>query len=224
MTIRHIAAGLALILLAGCSARVPAPPRQAATPVLPPTILDAEQACLVELRNGRVQYEPLQSFETDQGCGIANPVRVTAASVPWNRPAILSCRLATQVQRYEIELVQPIALRHFGQTVRRIHHAGTYDCRAKRTQQVRAGGGSRGGSLSEHAKGRAIDITAFELADGSLVSVKNHWKAGGARQAFLHELAKASCGMFNVVLTPNHDYLHRDHFHLDIGPYTRCGY
>ena len=85
-------------------------------------------------------------------------------------------------------------------------------------------GTSKGGRLSEHATGRAIDFAGIELADGRVISVKRDWRAGGANGAFLHDLARASCKRFNVVLTPNHDRLHQDHIHLDIGPHTLCGY
>ena len=70
----------------------------------------------------------------------------------------------------------------------------------------------------------AIDLMAFELADGTMVSVKRDWREGGAKAAFLKDVARASCSTFNVVLTPNHDRFHQDHLHLDIGPHTLCGY
>ncbi|MEW5726798.1 MAG: extensin family protein [Pseudomonadota bacterium] len=216
---------LFLALLAGC-ARPPAPaPVVVAPPV--PQVVDPDTACLQELSRLAVAYEPLQSFAGEDGCGIDNPVRVSQAAIAWNRPGTLSCRLARTLVRYETELVQPLALKHFGQPVRKLLHAGTYDCRYRRNGKTRTAagsGGRKGGRLSEHSHGLAIDITGFELADGSVVSVKTDWRRGDARSAFLHQLARGSCDTFNVVLTPNHDRLHQDHFHLDIGPYTLCGY
>lgn len=213
-----------LLGLSAC-ARPPAPPPVAAAA---PVIVDPDAACLRELGEMRVAFQPLEPFgEPGQGCGVANPVKVTAGAVAWNRPGVVTCGMARTAARFEAEVMQPAAIAHFGQPVRKVHHAGTYDCRVRRngsTPVAAALGGSRGGRLSEHAKGQAIDILAFELADGTMVSVKKDWRGGGAKSAFLKEVARASCSTFNVVLTPNHDRLHQDHLHLDIGPHTLCGY
>lgn len=145
----------------------------------------------------------------------------------WNRPGVLSCAMARTLERFEAEVVAPIAQRILGQRVARLQHMGTYDCRVRRTETTTAaakGEGSRGGRLSEHGRGQAIDIGGFELADGSVISVKKDWKGAGRRSDFLQEVARTSCQHFNVVLTPNHNRLHADHLHLDIGPHRLCGY
>lgn len=174
-----------------------------------------------------VDFQSLEPFgEPGQGCGITNPVKVSATGSDWNRPTVLSCSLARVVARYQAEVLQPLAQQRFGQNLKRIHHAGTYDCRIRRnnTTAATAARGSKGGRLSEHSKGMAIDLTAFELEDGTVISVKRDWRAGNAKAAFLKDVARTSCNTFNVVLTPNHDRFHQDHLHLDIGPYTLCGY
>lgn len=223
MSFRPILAVVLLTLLAACARPAPVPPVAMAPP---PVVIDPETACLGELRELRAAYQPIETFgESQDGCGVANPVKVSAGSVPWNRPGVLTCSMARTVVRFEAEVVQPAAMARFGQAVRKIHHAGTYDCRVRRnsTQAAAALGGSKGGRLSEHAKGQAIDIVGFELADGTMVTVKKDWRGAGAKSAFLQEVARASCSAFNVVLTPNHDRLHQDHLHLDIGPHTLCG-
>ncbi|MGE5516563.1 MAG: extensin family protein [Bacteroidota bacterium] len=212
-----------LLSVAACSS---APPPRVAAPA-PPVVLDADAACLQDLATLGVTFQPVQSFgDPDQGCGISNAVKVSGTGVPWNRPGVLSCPMARVLAQYQTEVLQPLAQRSFGQGIKRIHHAGTYDCRVRRnssTAQAAALGGSRGGRLSEHSKGNAIDVMAFELTDGTMVSVKRDWRAGGAKAAFLKDVAKTSCNTFNVVLTPNHDRFHQDHLHLDIGPHTLCG-
>ncbi|MBI2235896.1 MAG: extensin family protein [Magnetospirillum sp.] len=226
MSVRHI---LAVVLLAGLCACAP-PPRLAA-PALPPPpspsrLIDPYAACLKDLRDGRVAFEQVSEYETGGSCGIANPVRVSAAPAGWNRPGVMSCEMARTVSRFEIEVVQPLALRHFGQPVARLHHMGTYDCRTQRSspKTASAGKGKTAGRLSEHSKGQAIDLGGFELADGTLVSVKRDWRGTGQKSDFLQAVAQASCQSFNVVLTPNHDRMHQDHLHLDIGPHRLCGY
>ena len=215
---------LALTLgLAACAQ----PPARVVVAPPPPVVLDPNAACLAELRQMPVTFQAIDSFGAeDNGCGVENAVKVSAAGADWNRPGVVTCDMARTVSHFETDVVQPAALAHFGQGVRRIHHAGTYDCRVRRTSTQAAAslGGSRGGRLSEHSKGRAIDIMAFELEDGTVVSVKKDWRGHGERSAFLQEVARASCSVFNVALTPNYNRLHADHLHLDIGPYTLCGF
>lgn len=219
---------LVLGMLLGLAACSNAPPPRLAPPPAP-LALDADAVCLQDLATLGVSFQPVQSFgDPDQGCGIGNAVKVSATGVAWNRPGVVSCAMARTLARYQTDVLQPLAESRFGQAIKRIHHAGTYDCRVRRnnstaTATAAALGGSRGGRLSEHSKGQAIDLMAFELADGTMVSVKRDWRAGGAKAAFLKDVARASCNSFNVVLTPNHDRFHQDHLHLDIGPHTLCG-
>jgi len=212
---------LALLAVAACSAPPPlAPPPRA-------VILDPEAACLKELRDRHVAFEPQASFGAAGSCSVANPVKVTGdAQLTWNHPGVMSCAMARTVERFETQVVQPAAQKYLGQKVVRLHHMGTYACRTQRTETTvaaAANGTAAGGRLSEHAKGQAIDVGAFELADGSVISVKKDWRDAGRKSAFLQEVARSSCDYFNVVLTPNHNRLHNDHLHLDIGPHRLCG-
>ncbi|TAN68271.1 MAG: extensin family protein [Magnetospirillum sp.] len=221
MSLRRALVILGVLLVGACSA----PLRPVA--VAPPPILDPDSACLKDLRDHRVIFEP-QAPAPAGACSIANPVKVSGdARLNWNRPGVLSCAMARSIERFEAQVVEPAALKVFGQRVVRLVHMGTYDCRTRRTETTVAaaasGQGSRGGRLSEHAKGQAIDIGGFELADGTVISVKKDWRGAGKRSEFLQEVARASCEHFNVVLTPNHNRLHNDHLHLDIGPHRLCG-
>lgn len=214
---------VAAALLAGaCAAPPPRPPAP------PPVVLDPDAACLKDLRDRAVLFEPLATAGAAPACQVANPVKVTAdAQMRWNRPGVLSCATMRVVERFEAEAVQPAAERHFGQRVTRLLHMGTYECRTRRTDATAAAAAAgkpvRGGRLSEHARGQAIDIGGFELADGSVVSVRRDWRAGGRNTAFLTEVARAACEHFSVVLTPNYNAVHADHLHLDIGPHRLCG-
>jgi len=218
LSVRGLSALLLIVLLAGCgSAPPPLPPK--------PALLDPAAACLSDLSLAHATFQPLAAFG-EGNCSIANPVRLTGGATAWNRPGVLSCPMARTLVRFEAEVVQPAAHKHFGVRVKRMDHLGTYDCRTQRNETTAAAaqmGTSRGGRLSEHAKGLAIDLAGFELADGTVVSVKKDWYAGGKAGAFLREVARSSCRVFNVVLTPNHDRFHTDHIHLDIGPHTLCG-
>lgn len=202
----------AVMLLLGLAACTAAPPPPPPAPVL----ADPKAACLADLGSYGLRFEPQAAWRDERGCGIEWPVKLPRGTIAWNRPGTLDCRMAATMARFEQQAVQPIALKHFGLQVNRIHHAGTYVCRGERN-------GTRG-RLSQHASGNAIDLWGFELTDGSVVSVSRHWRDQGPKGAFLHEVSRESCRFFNVVLTPNRDKDHWDHLHLDIGPYSLCGY
>ena len=191
--------------LAGCAATPP-----------PPSIPDipAGSACLGELAARQVSFTREADFRTGRGCGIDTAISLAHSVAALNRPARMSCGLALVLNDYERAVVQPAAWAHFGQPVVRLHHVGAYVCRGR---------SGNAGRLSEHAFGRAIDIIAFELLDGTLIRVADHWWGAGARSAFLQDVGRGACRHFTVVLTPNHDRAHRDHFHLDVGPWTLCG-
>jgi len=185
-------------------------------PTPPPPPMDAAAACLNTLNQRHILYDKVQDWTTPEGCGIANAVRIKQSSIAWNRPSLVTCAMENTIWDYETQVVQPAAQRHFGHKVRKLWHAGTYNCRGER--------GGRPERLSQHSFGKAIDITGFELDDGTVVSVAHDWRDKGEKSEFLHEVAKGACGLFSVVMTPNRNAEHHDHLHLDIGPYKLCGY
>ena len=196
--------GLTLVvaLLAACVARVP-----------PKAGPDAAQ-CLATLDGAGVRYERVDVTATPAACAVEAPVRVTLAAVAWNQPGVVSCAFATRLEDFTRTVIEPAARARFGEGVRRIRHLGTYSCR-------RENGGN--GRWSQHARGSAIDIAGFELESGTVVLVANDWRGRGAKSAFLHDIARAACERFSAVLTPDSDREHRDHIHLDAGPYRLCG-
>ncbi|WP_437682634.1 extensin family protein [Sorangium sp. So ce131] len=106
------------------------------------------------------------------------------------------------------------------------------------TGKGKAGGRAQGKPAtaerpSQHALGLAIDVAAFEKADGARLEVKADWHGAlgappcgpgsepteATPQAI--ELRGIVCavyasGLFNVILTPNANEQHADHFHFDI--------
>ena len=63
---------------------------------------------------------------------------------------------------------------------------------------------------------------AIHLADGREVSLARHWSAAGPEAAFLREVRDGACRWLRAVLGPDHNAEHRDHFHLDEGPFRVC--
>lgn len=170
-------------------------------------------ACIVDLSYRGVAFNRIKDTGGGSGCGIETAISLSQAPTPLNRPVEVDCALARQLSRWDVEVVQPAALRVFGQRLVMMEHYGGYACRGMSSNHAR---------LSEHAKGDAIDVAAFDFADGSRVSVEHDWRAGGRKQEFLRQVAAAGCQLFSVVLTPDTDAYHYNHMHLDIGPWKDC--
>jgi hypothetical protein len=171
------------------------------------------RACLARLATQEVHYRPVDPVSApDARCKVDTAVRVSRIEAGLNRPAVMSCALASRLDDFEREVVQPVAAEELGQRVVGINHMGSFSCR----------GINSGSHLSQHALGRAIDIAGFRLSDGSTVSVEHDWSEPGQKRLFLRHLARRACGYFSVVLTPDSNAEHYDHIHLDIGPERLC--
>ena len=151
-----------------------------------------------------------------KGCGLKDAVRVRSVSgVGLSTPATLDCTTAKALNDWVRKSVKP-AFRRRGPVVE-MRVAAHYACRT-RNNQPRA-------KISEHGRGKAIDISAFTMMDGEVITVLKGWGQGTTRKP-LHQIHKAACGPFGTVLGPRADRYHRDHFHLDTakhrgGPYCR---
>ncbi len=150
-------------------------------------------------------------------CGISNAVSVTSVGgVMLSQPSSMNCKTARALHSWTTKQAVPI-IGNTGGGVRSFRVAAHYACRTRNNQ--------RGARLSEHAKGNAIDISAFRLADGTSITVLSDW-GGGKRGKILRKLHKSACGPFGTVLGPNSDRHHQDHFHFDTadhrgGPFCR---
>jgi hypothetical protein len=194
-----LAGGAALLLLAGCGGG--------------PSDFSG-RVCLARLDNHRVDYRTVDDVGgADSRCRVDTAVRVTRIAAGLSRPATMSCALAARLDEFERRVVQPLAEAELGRRVIRVNHLGTFACRGTN--------GGRG-RLSQHALGRAIDISGFRLSDGSTVSVERDWSEPGPKRLFLRHLARRACEHFSVVLTPDSDADHYNHFHFDIGPDRLC--
>jgi len=127
--------------------------------------------------------------------------------------ANMQCPLSIATYLWARE-IDKIAKERYGEGVARIHHMGTYSCRRQN--------GNNSGKWSEHAYANAWDIAGFELENGHLVTVLKHWDTVDQDAAFLRDIRKAACKIFNVTLSPDFNAAHRDHFHVDMGPAKSC--
>jgi len=94
-------------------------------------------------------------------------------------------------------------------------HIGTYNCRMISGSE----------SLSQHSFANAIDIYGFEFDDGHRWTLVDDWEhettepvSEGAR--FLYDASRRWYDdyIWNIILTPNFNDAHDNHFHVDLTP------
>lgn len=165
-----------------------------------------------DIQGERVGHVPAKV----RGCGLNDAVSVRAVSgVRLSRPATMNCTTAKALNKWVSKAVIPAFKKH-GRVVE-LRVAAHYACRTRNNRP--------GARISEHGKGKAIDISAFTMKNGKVITVLGNWKKGKYSKALVAVHRKA-CGPFGTVLGPRADRHHQDHFHLDTasyrsGPYCR---
>lgn len=144
-----------------------------------------------------------------RGCGVEAPVEVTEiAGVSLSPSATISCETAAAAKRWIERGIQPA----FDDQVAKLQIAGSYVCRPRN--------GIRGNKVSEHGRGRALDVAAFVLKDGTTLTVARNYR----KSASIKAAHKAACGPFGTTLGPGSDGHHEDHLHVDIVSYRNGTY
>jgi hypothetical protein len=170
--------------------------------------------CSSVLKSSPLAHAPIPDRVTGDGCGFTNAVEVVRSTIRFNESFPASCPLGIAWALFETHVLQAAAGRHLGQKVVGIEHLGTYACRNLYHRES--------GRRSEHATANAIDVAGFTLADGSRVTVEGDWAGDTGRAAFLRGVRDGACRFFDVVLSPDYNEAHRDHFHFDMGSSRAC--
>jgi hypothetical protein len=184
----------------------------------PASVTDRAEQVRVERVRGQVCGNPLIQGEVAApvrdggGCGIEEPVRVRSVDgVRLSEAALVDCGTAEALLDWVQDAARP-AVGSRGGGLASLQIAGSYSCRPRNNQA--------GARLSEHGKGRAVDIAAVVMADGSRLTVAGDWP-----DPALTRMHGAACGIFNTTLGPGSDGFHEDHLHFDTapgrGPYCR---
>ncbi|MDB6453821.1 extensin-like domain-containing protein [Falsirhodobacter sp. 20TX0035] len=182
--------------------------------VLPPSVAPAPKAATGALCGvAGLGGKPLPARRsTTTGCGIEDPVEVTSVQgVPLSLPLELDCSVAKAMNDWVRTVLQPT----FEQRVRRIDVAGGYVCRGRNNVP--------GAKVSEHGRGRAIDVSGLTFTDGRSVTVARDWNKGRDGQLMARSY-KAGCGIFGTTLGPGSDGYHEDHMHFDMPSNRRSPY
>ncbi|MGF1650768.1 MAG: extensin family protein [Hyphomicrobiaceae bacterium] len=151
-----------------------------------------------------------------EGCGWSNAVRLSRVGGARVQAAQVNCGVVGALAVWMVNVVQPEARRIFERDVVAVKQMGVYSCRNI------VGSALWKDRRSEHATANAIDISGFTLQDGLEISVLTDWSKPGPKGRFLRAVHEGACRYFRVVLGPEFNAAHRDHFHFDRGPLWRC--
>jgi len=199
----------------------PAAPAPAAEPLpqskeaVPPQAGAEPDPCLAQLLAAGFEAEAAeQPSTTNQLCRIGKPVRLKAVPVRTRAGTlvrlpdqpILACRFADAFGRWLGELVAPVVAGSLNTEVKNVRTGPGFECRNRN--------GAATGKLSAHAQGLAIDISGFELTNGSSLRIKPEGEA--PPDPTLSAIRTAACGWFTTILGPGSDAAHSDHLHVDI--------
>ena len=142
-----------------------------------------------------------------KGCGLQDGVRVTSVSgVRLSQAITVDCATATALDTWVRDVLQPT----YGGDVVELRIAAHYICRSRNNK--------KGAKISEHGKGKAVDVAGFVLSSGRLLTVAANYNKT------LRRAHKAACGIFNTTLGPGSDGYHEDHLHFDTASYRSGAY
>ena len=161
--------------------------------------------CVSELTSKKVVFDqPKEAMR--EGCRLSAPVSLTRVTTPFGdvslptKPSML-CSFGLKFTDWVRDVAAPLTFAYTGQKLAEIETGPGFACIARY---------DRPGALpSEHAKGDAIDVVSFVLADKRRVTVKDPDPLVGA-------LRMTACGYFTTVLGPGADPQHEAHLHLDM--------
>ncbi|SFR96196.1 extensin family protein [Sphingomonas jatrophae] len=171
--------------------------------------------CLSELRAMGVEVTPLKDRTFPNGCAARQSLKLVSFGIPTTNLTAMRCPLVRAFVLWSRD-AQALATAELGSPIRKLESYGSFACRPVNNKA--------GNRLSEHGFANAVDIAAFQLTDGRRITVRGGWGGPDSQvRGFLRAAHRAGCRRFGVVLGPDANALHADHFHFDMGkgPYCR---
>jgi hypothetical protein len=169
--------------------------------------------CLSDLASAKVSFEQAGDVK-QEGCQLSGAIRLVTIGTPFGdvgvsgKPVML-CSFARQFSAWVRDVGAPLTLAYTGQRLTQIEAGQAFACRARYDKPFAI--------PSEHAKGDAIDIASFVLADNRRIRVKQQDPEIHLASDLVRALRTTACGYFTTVLGPGADTAHEDHFHFDTG-------
>ena len=178
---------------------------------------DKRGSCYDELSARRVDFKRVKKS------GVANPVEITGAlggvEVSGNGPLVIDCSLA-------------VSLDEAGRYMRALGVERAVFSSALSRRNVR--GTNR---PSKHSYGLAIDVSGFTGENLGTMRIDRDYeqglgdavdcvgipmtKGGAVLKVLQCQLVRS--GLFHLVLSPDYDDAHHDHFHLEVKPWRERG-
>jgi len=165
------------------------------------------ERCYAALDRAPINYkrhaEPIKN-----GCGFDYGAMLLGSEFSHGRNLLMTCHGLAGLVLWERTVVAPAAERYFGSKLVRVREMGTYSCRNIEHKKDKR--------RSEHATANAIDVGGFGFANGNQIILEKDWKDKEAKGAFLREVRDGACKIFSVVLSPDYNPNHSNHFHIDM--------
>lgn len=160
-----------------------------------------------------IGYSPVGENAGNPTCPLERALVLDRSNFPYSvTPLRMTCSTMAALYIWEHDVVRPQAETLLGSRIEEVLTYGSYSCR-------NIAGTNR---LSEHGRANAIDIIGFRLEDGREVQVREQWREDSAEGAFLDAIHTGACRVFSVVLGPDYNADHADHFHFDMGNGALC--
>jgi hypothetical protein len=176
------------------------------------TASDYDQ-CVADLSSKGVVFERPGAV-TQEGCQLSGAIKLTSVATPFGAVGIsgnptMVCSFGRQFSGWVRDIGAPLTLAYTGQKLTQIEAGSAFACRARYDKP--------GAVPSEHAKGDAIDIASFVLADNRRIRVKQQDSDIPLARDLMRALRTTACGYFTTVLGPGTDAAHEEHLHFDSG-------
>lgn len=133
-------------------------------------VAEAEQLCERLLDSIAAETDRLAPLRKGS-CGAPVPVRLrrvgSGTGMTIQPAATTNCAVTARLHQWLETVAQPAAKRVFGSQIVKVRNASSYMCRNRYNDPA--------AKISEHAFANALDLAAFELADGRTIDVQRYW-------------------------------------------------
>jgi hypothetical protein len=183
-----------------------------------PHFSQSQSQCLADLGARAANFTALPDQYYGAGCSALGAVRLHSLTADSQSLALtnlgpVTCPLANAFAGWARFGIDRAARAILGSPLVRIETLGSYACRNVAGTNRRSG----------HASANAIDVAAFVLADGRRITVEQGWTGGTSQERrFLRTIHQSACRRFSMVLGPDYDTPHHNHFHVELGGEALC--
>jgi hypothetical protein len=170
--------------------------------------------CPTQLAAMKMSFDLVTERVSSGACEVRNPVQlksqiVAGRTVAFPDKPTVTCPFALKFAGWMRDRAMPISGKMAGGFVEKFHTGPGFQCRGRN--------GARGGKLSEHGFGNAIDIERMQLDNGKVILV------GEGDQRAVQAMRKSACEYFTTVLGPGANSAHEKHLHFDLARRGKTG-